>query len=88
MTDQVAYTNPGGAYPGYINVTRHADGSVSVTVRGDPTTVQGPVATLTISAADWYAFVGRLAAAEVAAPQFGVEGKRLSDAIASLRAPG
>lgn len=36
-----ARTNPDATYPGYVNFTREEDGSVSVTVRGDPTKRDG-----------------------------------------------
>ena len=36
-----AHTNPGVDYPGYINFTREDDGTVSVFLRGDPSTVEG-----------------------------------------------
>ncbi|ODM71661.1 hypothetical protein [Bradyrhizobium elkanii] len=36
-----AHTNLNALYPGYINFTREADGSVSVHLRGDPSVVDG-----------------------------------------------
>jgi hypothetical protein len=36
-----AHTNVGTLYPGYINFTLEDDGSVSVYLRGDPTTKDG-----------------------------------------------
>lgn len=36
-----AYTAPGAIYPGYVNVSRHPDGSVTVIVRSEPRTVDG-----------------------------------------------
>lgn len=36
-----AHTNPGWAYPGYINFTSEDDGTVSIYLRGDPSTVEG-----------------------------------------------
>lgn len=37
----VAYTKPGSDYPGYVNLTEQDDGSVILTVRGDPTVAKG-----------------------------------------------
>ena len=36
-----AYTKPGASYPGYVNISREDDGTVSLFVRGDPTITDG-----------------------------------------------
>ena len=36
-----AHTNPGCNFPGYINFSREADGSITVHFRGDPQEVNG-----------------------------------------------
>lgn len=41
MTKQIAHTNLDPVYPGYINATVVGDGTVKVTVRGDPKTRNG-----------------------------------------------
>ena len=62
-----AHTNRDPSYPGFINFSREDDGSVSVIVRGDPSThegcshvKEGASAKLTLSAADFDALIAGL----------------------------
>lgn len=57
-----AHTNRDASYPGFINFSREDDGSVSVLVRGDPSTTgkEGASAKLTLSAADFDALIAGL----------------------------
>lgn len=38
-----AFTNPGCEYPGYINFSREADGTISVHLRGDPKVIEDSI---------------------------------------------
>lgn len=53
-----AYTKLDQSYPGYINVKREDDGSVVLTMRGDPWAInEGQTATVTLAEHEWHAIV-------------------------------
>jgi len=58
---QAAYTKPGSAYPGYINVTREGD-DVTVTLRGDARDNGdvGPLSTLKLTWQEWLTFLAEV----------------------------
>lgn len=70
MSDLItAYTKPDPAYPGYVNVMRLDDGSVVVTVRGDPISPashpgEGKTVRLSLSDEEWSSIAAEIGGAK------------------------